>query len=160
MGCTVLETIESDPTTYMVGSFTGLFLWQPTTGKIINALTHQPWQKPKRATSPTSDNLISGYFKTTQESYLIDYQHGMQSLSGVSSVAAMPENIIKNSPMSLWNVALETHTGRIFQHLVGPFYILYIPLMGIVLLLVLISGFFVWWLRRKRKSKSNKRPKM
>lgn len=157
MGCTVLEAIECDPTTYMVGSFTGLFLWQPGTGKIMNAFTHDPWQKPERATSPISDHLISGYFETTQGSYLIDYEHGMQSLSNTYNVTAMPESIIKNSPMSLWNVALETHTGRIFQHLVGPFYILYIPLMGIVLLLVLISGFFVWWLRRKKRPKSNKR---
>ncbi len=155
MGCTVLETINSAPTTYMVGSFTGLFLWQPATGQIINALTHHPWQKPQRVTSPISDHLISGYFKTAQGSYLIDYQHGMQQLSGKGNMPPMPEGIIESSPMSLWNVALEVHTGRIFQHLTGPFYILYVPLLGIVLLLVLVSGFFVWWLRKKRNPEKN-----
>jgi len=65
----------------------------------------------------------------------------------------MPEEILKKSPMSLWNVSLEIHTGRIFEHLVGPFYILYVPLAGLCLIMVLVSGFFVWWkAHRKKKS--------
>jgi uncharacterized iron-regulated membrane protein len=54
--------------------------------------------------------------------------------------------------MSLWNVALELHTGRVFEHLIGPFYILIVPLAGICILLVLISGFLLWWkVYRKKK---------
>jgi uncharacterized iron-regulated membrane protein len=52
--------------------------------------------------------------------------------------------------MSLWNLALEIHTGRIFENLFGLFYILYVPLTGLALLLVLISGFFIWWLAYKK----------
>ena len=57
----------------------------------------------------------------------------------------MPNKIRKASPMSLWNSALEVHTGRIFENVLGPFYILYVPLAGICILLVLISGVLLWW---------------
>jgi uncharacterized iron-regulated membrane protein len=54
--------------------------------------------------------------------------------------------------MSLWNVSLEIHTGRIFEHLLGMFYILYVPLAGLCLIMVLVSGFFIWWkVYRKKK---------
>ncbi len=152
MGCTVLETVQDNPSTLLVGSFTGLFLWQPTEGRVINYLTRQPWQKPQHATSPISDHLISGYFKTASANYLLDYRTGMQKLSGEGIIPPMPEQMIEKSPMSLWNVALEVHTGRIFEHLTGPLYYLYVPLLGITLIVVLVSGFFVWWLRRKKKS--------
>jgi uncharacterized iron-regulated membrane protein len=64
----------------------------------------------------------------------------------------MTEEIRKASPMSLWNAALEMHTGRIFEKWIGPFYILIVPLAGICILIVLMSGFLLWWkLYRKRK---------
>lgn len=53
--------------------------------------------------------------------------------------------------MSLWNVSLEMHTGRIFEHLIGPFYILIVPLAGLCLIMVLVSGFFIWWKAHRNK---------
>jgi len=42
---------------------------------------------------------------------------------------------------------------EIFENILGPFYILYVPLAGICILLVLISGVWIWWkLYRKNKS--------
>jgi uncharacterized iron-regulated membrane protein len=64
----------------------------------------------------------------------------------------MPAEILDKSPVSLWNAALEVHTGRIFEHLVGPLYLLYVPLVGLAVLVVLISGFIIWWLAYKKKS--------
>jgi uncharacterized iron-regulated membrane protein len=55
--------------------------------------------------------------------------------------------------MSLWNTALEIHTGRIFEPIVGPFYILYVPLAGLCLIMVLVSGFFIWWKVHRKKRK-------
>jgi len=63
----------------------------------------------------------------------------------------MTEEIRKASPMSLWNVALELHTGRVFEHLIGPFYILIVPIAGICILIVLISGFLLWWKVYRKK---------
>jgi len=51
---------------------------------------------------------------------------------------------LSNTPMPLWNVALELHTARIFQSLTGKLYILIIPLFGISTLVILISGLIIW----------------
>jgi hypothetical protein len=63
----------------------------------------------------------------------------------------MPKEILAKSPISLWNAALEVHTGRIFEHLIGPFYFLYVPLIGITLLVVLISGLLIWWMGYRKR---------
>ena len=66
----------------------------------------------------------------------------------------MPEIVKENSPLPLWNLALEVHTGRIFSPLVGDFYVLYIPVMGIVTLVVLITGLLIWVKKKRRKNGS------
>gem|GEM_PF-3193806 len=52
----------------------------------------------------------------------------------------------KPDNFSLWNLAQEIHTGRIFSPIVGGLYVLYVPLMGISTTLVLMTGV---WLRLK-----------
>ncbi len=64
--------------------------------------------------------------------------------------AILPQKIIKDSPVSLWNVALEIHTGRIYQSIIGDFYVLIVPITGIFALFILISGFIVWLKIRKK----------
>jgi uncharacterized iron-regulated membrane protein len=72
------------------------------------------------------------------------------AVKGRNPLPPMPQEIIAASPISLWNVALEIHTGRIFQPLVGGFYILVVPLVGIATLVILISGFMAWYKGRRR----------
>jgi len=60
---------------------------------------------------------------------------------------------IRKLPVSLWNLSLEVHTGRIFSVILGDFYILYVPLLGITTLVILISGILLWWKMRKKKNK-------
>ncbi|WP_052345257.1 PepSY-associated TM helix domain-containing protein [Alkaliflexus imshenetskii] len=153
MGCTVLEPHPSVLGNYIVGSFTGLFKWDVQTGAIINVMTNSFYSPSGRMGSPISENLISGYIRTSTDRYVVDYSRGLEHLSGSNTPPQMPKPIIEATPMSLWNVALDVHTGRIFQHLLGSLYILYIPLAGITLLIVLISGFVIWWLAHKKKKK-------
>jgi len=58
---------------------------------------------------------------------------------------------IAHQPISLWNVALEFHTARIYKVLFGRLYILFIPLLGLFVLFILISGFLIWFKSRKKK---------
>jgi len=60
----------------------------------------------------------------------------------------MPDKI-EHQPMPLWNLALEVHTARIFQALIGDFYILIIPLFGLAFLLILWAG-LMRWLKKKK----------
>lgn len=153
MGCTVLEWLPDKNNTLLVGSFSGLFEWDFETGTITNAISQQPHQELKRRGSPISANMVSGYIKTSAAEFMIDYNKGLRNMNNNQLVPVMPMGIKDATPMSLWNVGLEVHTGRIFEHLLGPFYILFIPLMGIMLLMLLISGFFIWWLAYRNKKK-------
>jgi hypothetical protein len=67
----------------------------------------------------------------------------------------MPEKIADASPISLWNTMLEVHTGRIFEPLLGNFYILVVPLVGLFTLFITATGFFSWYLAHRRKRALN-----
>jgi hypothetical protein len=71
----------------------------------------------------------------------------------------MPEEVKQASPISLWNTALEFHTGRIFQPVLGDFYILVVPVVGLFALEISMVGFLAWWIARRRKRKSESESK-
>lgn len=148
MGCNVLHHINSQ--IYLVGSFSGMFLWNIETGEVADFFTQQRYVEPEGMQSPIGANMAAGFVEGKESTFWFDYNQGVLGLASISQqippFPEMPEGIRKASPMSLWNVSLEIHTGRIFENVLGMLYILIVPLAGICILLVLISGFFVWWL--------------
>ncbi|MFW6289657.1 MAG: PepSY domain-containing protein [Mariniphaga sp.] len=136
---------------YLAGSFNGLFLWDIQTGGVYNFLTERPYVPPQGMASVIGADMAAGFVEVDGKAWWFDYNRGAVPLTG-TSFPAMPEDILQKSPMSLWNVSLEVHTGRIFEHLVGIFYILFVPIAGLCLIMVLVSGFFIWWkVHRKRR---------
>ena len=75
---------------------------------------------------------------------MIDYDKGAVPLYHEMKFPEMPNNILKESKMSLWNLSLEIHTGRFFRFLLGDFYILLVPLSGLVSVMVVLSGYLLW----------------
>ena len=143
MGCNVLE--KTGESNYLVGSFNGLFLWNPQTGQVIDYLSGSPYEAPQVMGPPVSKDMIDGWFTDPAgNEFYFDYNQGVLPIRNSIQFGAMSPEIILKSPISLWNLALEVHTGRIFEPLLGLFYILYVPLAGICILIVLISGFFIW----------------
>ncbi len=153
MGCTVLEKVDNLPSFYVIGSFNGLFLWDITSGRIFDYLIGRPHDIHQKITMPISPYLVSGYIETNEGILVFDYSNGIIPLTEYEYKIEMPQGIIDNTPMSLWNVALEVHTGRIFNHLIGQVYVLYVPLVGLTLIIVLISGFFIWWMAHRKRRK-------
>lgn len=150
MGCNVLE--KKAESTYLVGSFTGLFLWNPFTGQMIDYLSGNPYQAPKVVGPPVSKDMIDGWFAASSgNEFYFDYNLGVLPIRNNMQFGTMSSDIRSKSPISLWNLALEVHTGRIFEPVLGMFYILFVPLAGICILIVLISGFFIWWLGFRKK---------
>ncbi len=156
MGCNVLKPLGSE--NYLVGSFTGMFIWNITTGSVTDFFTQKPYVEPEGMQSPIGMNMVAGLVEGNEKAFWFDYNKGIQGMASFegmpsSNFSEMSEEIRIASPMSLWNTALEMHTGRIFENVLGPFYILYVPLAGICILLVLISGFLLWWkvFRKKKK---------
>jgi hypothetical protein len=142
MGCNVLE--KKSESSYLVGSFNGLFLWNPLTGKLIDYISGNPYEAPEVAGPPISKDMIDGWVidKSGNEIYF-DYNRGVLPIRNNMLFGEMSDEIVQKSPISLWNLSLEVHTGRIFKSILGIFYILYVPLAGICILIVLISGFFI-----------------
>lgn len=150
MGCNVLEKKQGN---YLIGSFSGLFLWNPFQGTLIDYTTGLPYQPPVQSGPPVSKDMVDGYLMNEKGmEILFDYQKGAVALGGSPGFTAMPGHVKQQSPVSLWNLALEIHTGRIFEPYLGAFYILYVPLAGLCILMVLISGFFIWWKNYRRKA--------
>ncbi|MCU0457449.1 MAG: hypothetical protein MUE74_14230 [Bacteroidales bacterium] len=145
MGINVFENHGTGE--YLIGSFTGLFLWDPVTGSITNALTGKPYEGDPGG-RPVGDMKVTGMMTMPGGAkYLVEYNTGLLPLWHDKSTPEMPEKILNESRMSLWNLSLEFHTGRIFENLTGGFYILIVPLTGITGIIVVISGYIVW--RRK-----------
>ncbi len=151
MGVTVFEKINSYK--YLVGSFEGLFTWNSQTGKVFDYIKKQQYTPPSTKSRPIGDFLVSGYTHDYKnKEYFFDYNMGATNINGPLKFADLPQNIVDAAPISLWNVALEIHTGRIYQSVIGDFYVLIVPLTGIFVLFILISGFIVWFKTRKKET--------
>ncbi len=134
---------------YLVGSFDGLFLWNPQTKKFYDYITKQKY-------NPNQTRAITGFSSDFRNQEIcFDYDLGAFNISGNQHFVPMPEQI-RNSPISLWNVALEFHTARIYESLIGEFYVLIVPLVGFAVIFILISGFIVWYKQQKIKNKKIK----
>ena len=142
MGCNVFKPLENG--NYLVGSFSGMFVWNTYSGQVSDFFTRQTYVEPEGIQSPIGANMAAGRVEGNNSYWWFDYNSGAVALNA-KPFPEMPEEIRKASPMSLWNTALEIHTGRIFENILGPFYILIVPLAGICILLVLISGVWIWW---------------
>lgn len=158
MGCNVLEAIDNNH--LLVGSFSGMFIWNSNNGRTADLFTGKPYLRPEGMARPIGANNVAGFAQLGDNAWWFDYSRGAIALNEQNhpaTMVAMPDEMRRASPMSLWNLALEIHTGRIFEHLVGSFYILFVPLAGICFMLVIISGFFLWRMtfRKKRVKKDS-----
>lgn len=147
MGVNVFEPIDTN--NILIGSFEGLYKWDTQTGLIQNYISKQEYKETKRRASPIGSNVVAGYSKHFKgKEVYFDYNSGA-NLIGNGQFVATPL-VIKHQPLSLWNLALEFHTARIYKFLFGNFYILVIPLSGLLILFILISGFIVWYKRHRK----------
>ena len=144
MGVNVFHKIA--PHTFMIGSFEGLFTWDTEDGFIMDYIKKIPYVKPEIKGPPIGDYLVTGYsndFYKGEVAFL--YNKGALNISNSYEFPEPTGNIISSFRMSLWNLALELHTGRFYSFIIGIFYIFVVPLSGFAILFILISGFYVWW---------------
>jgi len=152
MGINVFEKKENG--NIMVGSFNGLYMWNIDNGTFFNYIDPRANVVVDPSGPPFSENMTAGYIKLKNNAeYIFDYNKGVLSKYGFYPFPQMPASIIESSPMSLWNLALEFHTGRFYKLFLGDFYILFIPLSGCSILLILITGIVLWWRKRKKANR-------
>ena len=150
MGINVFEF--NDEGKLLVGSFNGLFQLDLTNNSFIDYVTKEPYTvSSSRGGSPIGVNMATGFSSDFADEVYFDFNNGLYNLDGGDFKAEMPSEI-KQSRISIWNTALEMHTARLFKFAFGELYILFIPLFGLSVLFVIISGSIVV-LRQKRKNK-------
>ncbi len=152
MGVTVLEGMENNR--LLIGSFSGLFVVEEHQGRIWRL------QRPglQESNPYQSNDLVSGVVMAGGQPVVrFDYHDGMLPITARQpSLPVMSAEIAAAAPMSMWHYLFEFHNGRIFEPWLGPWYLLIIPLSGIILLLLCLSGAYDWWCRC---GKNNKRAK-
>ena len=133
-----LNVLQKDATgKWLCGSFSGLFVWDRQRATAIDYFTRQP--APKKAGAPFGKKAIAGMSQDFDVATVIaEYYDG-------TSFAPQPQ-IMNQLPMSLWNVALEVHSGRIFIGSIATY--IFIFVMGILALWCLWSGYRI---RLKKK---------
>lgn len=130
MGVNVFSPVSDGE--WLVGSFSGLYRWNPASGAVTDYFTGKPQTESKGR--PTGRHLVSGYSADFLAGPVVfDYS------DGTTALPPMPE-AIASSPMSLWNAALELHVGRCYDPILGPFSPLFVFLSGLLLVLTLVSG--------------------
>jgi len=146
MGVNVLKPLSDG--CFLVGSFSGLFRWNPDTGESTNYLTGEKYTYQTGLKRPIGEQIVSGYASISGSEYLFDYDKGILSINQKGEVISMPDTIAQSFRFPLWNLAQEFHTGRIFGFLLGDFYILVVPLTGLSLVLIVLTGFAMWYKRK------------
>ncbi|MBS2211719.1 PepSY domain-containing protein [Carboxylicivirga mesophila] len=142
MGINVFE--EKSEEHYLIGSFSGLYLWNPFDNSCFNYITRQPHKANTGMSRPIGTHMATGYYQDGPREVYFDYNSGAQMLTQGSYFYPMQESIKNAAPVSLWNAALEIHTGRIFQDLIGSFYILIVPIIGLTTIALLLSGLWIY----------------
>lgn len=155
MGVTVWESDGKGG--WIVGSFRGIYRWNPVNHKsqILDYFTNEPCVETSMI--PISDNLICGYSEDLfdREPMVFDFAKGVEDAKGqviniLDEKDAMSDLICETAPMSLWNVALELHVGRCYSPFLGPLSDLFVFLSGLLIILVLLSGYIISHRRRKK----------
>lgn len=153
MGINVLEILSNGD--YLVGSFSGAFRWNPYSGLVADYLTGQPVHLNSGLSSPFGSFAIAGYSNNSGREYFFDYDKGIFPVQPNSSTFEMPQIVKDSFPFPLWNLAQEVHTCRIYSPLISIFYILIVPLAGIAMLLITITGVWMWFLKSKNRKPVN-----
>lgn len=118
---------------WLMGSFSGLYVWDRRQGASYDYFTGEP--ALETAGPPFGKYAVSGYSADFSGApFTVEYYRGTDKLP-------MPRQL-SSLPMSLWNVAQEIHTGRIYTCL-GQGTLLFIFFAGAGALWCLLSGFVV-----------------
>lgn len=163
MGVTVWESDGKGG--WIVGSFRGIYRWNPVNHS-LNQILDYFTGKPSEETSmiPISDNLVCGYSEDFLggKPLVFDFAKGVEDAKGQAvalcndepktsrNEESMSDLICETAPMSLWNVALELHVGRCYSPFLEPLSDLFVFLSGLLITLVLLSGYIISHRRRKK----------
>lgn len=122
MGLNVFQ--KNDAGLWLCGSFSGLFVWDRQKNTVLDYFTHEA--ATDTAGPPFGKQAISGYSHDFKgRSFAVEYYKGTDAI-------AQPREM-DTLPMSLWNFALEVHSGRIYMGIAATY------------VFVFFAGICAWW---------------
>lgn len=139
MGLNVLQ--KDAKGRWLCGSFSGLFVWDRQHAKSTDYFTGKP--APKKAGAPFGQKAIAGLSQDIETVPIViaEYYEGTSAIAQPASLNQLP--------MSLWNVALEVHSGRIFIGSIATYVFIFV--MGILALWCLWSGYRIRLAKKRKK---------
>lgn len=143
MGATVFDAYGDNG--FLVGSFSGIYHLQRSTGKAINLLNNQI--AATVASLRPAQHMVTGYFKTPDgEEFITTHEQGLLPVGSASLRGrfGMPQALTAGFRMPLWNYLFEIHNGRFFKEWIGGWYILLVPLGALLFLLITLTGIYDW----------------
>ena len=151
MGVNIMKQVYQD--CWIVGSFDGLVLWNRNNGVCIDYLTKRPLM-PAYYGPPRQQVAVTGYSNDfLAGDVAFGYSFGAKYIHRNGEFIMMPDIEVPGR-ISLWHLALEIHTGRIYQPIIGFFADLYVFISGILLVLITLTGFIVYHRKSKRKNRT------
>lgn len=121
---------------WICGSFSGLFIWDREKGYSTDYFTND--KVTDTAGPPFGKRAISGFGSHfNMAPFPVDYYNGTDAIAQPEWMATLP--------ISLWHLALEVHSGRIYIGSIATY--IFIFFTGACLIWCLWSG---WKLRRRR----------
>lgn len=156
MGLNVMEKASDGQ--WLCGSFSGLFRWNRAEGTATDYFTGE--EAPKKVGPPFGKRAISGlsqhYVRTDARTDGDVVRNGnivvAEYYEGAPDFVPQPAEM-RDLPMSLWNVALEMHTGRLFIGDVATYVFVFI--VGLAAIWCLWSGYAIRRRKRVVKKKSS-----
>lgn len=148
MGINVFE--QRSDGTWLIGSFSGLYEVRPQDRLPLTDYFTGEQSKELKHVRPVTPNAVTGILlgPTKVQDLVVRYEQGITS--GRQEMLPQPE-ALNELPYSLWQYALEWHTGRIYRPLIGSVGVdLFIFLFGLATSLVLWTGHK----RLRRKSRT------
>lgn len=107
---------------WLCGSFSGLYVWDRASGKVTDWFTGEVVKET--AGPPFGKRAVAGVSADFGNLIVAEYDNGTTQLQ-------QPQEM-KNLPMSVWNVALEIHTGRIYIGNIATYIFIFLVGGGIV----------------------------
>ena len=122
---------------WLIGSFSGLFRWNIGAGSVTDYFTGEAYRQ--LTGHPVGTHAVTGIAESPKgEKVVFEYNNEPNK-----PMPPMPSKLVAQ-PMSLWNFALELHVGRCYEPFLGSvFSVLYVFIAGLLLTLILLSGYIV-----------------
>jgi hypothetical protein len=128
---------------WLCGSFEGLFVWDRQRNTVTDYFTHQP--ATKKAGPPFGQRAVSGFSSDfSGQPRVVEYSKGTDRLS-------QPKNM-SDLPISLWNLCLEIHSGRIYIGAAATLFFIFFA--GLAAMWCLWTGYKIRLKKRAKGARS------